>query len=132
MLSKDDFEVALSIDKASASDQKIKKTIDCLSKTLQFGAKLRNDRLRSEEKKRRAVFELKSRMKETVAKHQKLNEEIAQLNSELRDSKLRIQKQQYAFEMSLTTLGNLIKSRNRSNASAQRVKLVEELQTFYL
>lgn len=130
MFSKD--EAASAAHKATMSDQMIKKTINCLAKTLKFGEQLKNERLRSEEKKRRALYELNRRMQETVAKHQRLNRKIARLNSELRDSKLRIEKQQYAFDVSLVTLSNLIKSRNQSNAGTQRVKLIEELQTFYL
>lgn len=106
--------------------------IDSLSKTLKFGEQLRNDRLRSEESKRRALNEVQSRVKESATKQRMLREEISKLNSEISGSKIRTQKHQYDLEQSLTTLANLIKSLDKSNANAQRLKQVEELQTFYL
>ena len=117
-------------DRASASDSKT--IIDGLSKTLKFGEKLRNDRLRSEEKKRRALNEVKSRVNESMAKQRKLQEEITRLDLEIKNSKIQIQKHQYDFETNLTTLVNQVKSPIKSNANAQRLKLIEELQTFYL
>ena len=118
------------LNRASANDSKT--IIDGLSKTLKLGEQLRNDRLRCEERKRRALNEVMSRVKESAAEQQKLQAAIVRLNSEVKNSKLRIQRHQYEFDKSLATLVNLIRTLDSSNASAQRLKLVKELQTFYL
>ena len=116
----------------SKGDSEFAPIIDSLSKTLQFGEQLRNDRLRSEESKRRALNEVQRRVKESAAKQRALREQIARLNLEINGSKIRTQQHQCDFERCLTTLANLIKSLDKSNVNAQRVKLVEGLQTFYL
>jgi hypothetical protein len=117
---------------AAIMDDDYKKIIDFLSKTLKYGEKIQNDLLKCDEEKCNILSKIKNKINESMIKHNNLKQELKNLNTEINDAKLRVEKDHSNLNIQLLTLDHLTKILNKSNNTVKRLNSIEKLQEIYL
>lgn len=109
-----------------------KRVVDFLSRTLQFGQRIQDEKSRSDEEKKRTLDELRCSVQKSMKRHEQLQSEQGEICSEISDLKIRIQNERDEFVEKLCTLERTSDSLSKAKISNQKLNLIKELQNHFL
>jgi len=110
----------------------IKSIFDLLSRTLQYGDRIQEDKLRSDEEKKQTLNEIREKIKVSMNRHEELKSEQNEINRMISDLKIRIQDGQNKLNEKLLILERAMKSFNKIKAIGKHLDLLDELQSYFL